>query len=234
MTTSRSIGQIGLDGAGTGFLPRAPEQNPADGAADYDTPGSVGLLERTRGRYGSCLAGEGGLGGGSAKGGGNDVSGSGGGGHGNSSSVARGLLFEVREFYGPCQIQIEMVSGGAGSGGGGLGGGPGGGGMVLGRCEARLSEALVGRGGSAPSATTGLVKGSSAMSASASKGEQRYDDVYPKTTIMCEKRPTFGFLFRCAVLRFSKAVLVSTCDCHARHPRRISYQGLTLARLHVI
>lgn len=95
-----------------------------------------GVLDITRGRYG----GVGGSGGGLDGGTGNDASGSAGGG-----SFARGLLFEVREFYGPTRIVVELVSGGTG-GGGGVGGGNAGG-NVLGRCEARLAEALVRRGG---------------------------------------------------------------------------------------
>ncbi|CAN0523598.1 unnamed protein product, partial [Ectocarpus sp. 12 AP-2014] len=44
------------------------------------------------------------------------------------------------------RIVVELVSGGSGGGGGGGGGGAGSG-TVLGVCEARLAEALVGRGG---------------------------------------------------------------------------------------
>lgn len=47
---------------------------------------------------------------------------------------------------------MELVSGGAGGGGGSTGSG----GTVVGRCEARLAEALVGRGGSGP-VTGGVV-----------------------------------------------------------------------------
>lgn len=74
-----------------------------------------------------------------------------GGGGGGDGNVSRGLLFEVREFYGPTRVVIELVSGGTGMGTGGGGSGSGGamtsGGKVLGRCEARIAEALVGREG---------------------------------------------------------------------------------------
>lgn len=118
--------------------------------------GARGALDRTPARYGG--------GGGAAETGSNarevggGLSDHGDGGRSNSndsnsgcssssSSIARGLLFEVREFYGPTRIVVELVSGGGGSGGGGVGGGGNGGGTVLGACEARLAEALVGRGG---------------------------------------------------------------------------------------
>lgn len=122
---------------------------------------NAGLLDGTRGRYGGGGGGEASVRGGSVGGVSDVSSGSGGGAHGNNSgNVARGLLFEVREFYGPCRIEVELVSGGGGGGGGGLGsGGPGSsGGTVLGRCEARLAEALIGRGGSGSSASAGLTK----------------------------------------------------------------------------
>lgn len=118
------------------------------------------------GSGGGGLAGSGGSGGGfgAAVGGGgrfDNVSGGvGGGGGGGDGSLARGLLFEVREFYGPTRVVVELVSGGSGGGGGGgSGGGSGhaGGGAVLGRCEARLAEALVGRGGGSAS-SAGLTK----------------------------------------------------------------------------
>lgn len=68
----------------------------------------------------------------------------------SESGLARGLLFEVREFYGPCRIVVELVAGAAGAGGtgtkAGVGCGSGVGSDVLGRCEARLAEALVARG----------------------------------------------------------------------------------------
>lgn len=103
-----------------------------------------GSLNWARARYGGGAGGGGGGGGsGGAEGSGaEDVEPSDSG--GGSGSVARGLLFEVREFYGPTRIVVELVSGGNG-GGGGVGG------TVLGACEARLAEALVGRAGGAGS-----------------------------------------------------------------------------------
>lgn len=121
-----------------------------------DGGGSSSVLDRTRGRNSY-----GGFEGGSSGGG---VTGTGGGDTGSSrqvvsgGTVGRGLLFDVREFYGPCRIQVELVSGGgAGSSSGGLG--TSGGGTVLGRCEARLAEALVGKGASTSLPSDGLSKG---------------------------------------------------------------------------
>ncbi|CAM9731319.1 unnamed protein product, partial [Discosporangium mesarthrocarpum] len=60
------------------------------------------------------------------------------------------LLFDVREFYGPCRVGVEVVAGTGtflGSGRGKVSKR----GEVVGRCEARLSEALVAQqGGSSP------------------------------------------------------------------------------------
>ncbi|CAM9640944.1 unnamed protein product, partial [Ectocarpus sp. 8 AP-2014] len=80
------------------------------------------------------------------------------------------LLFEVREFYGPTRIVVELVSGGSGGGGGGGGGGAGSG-TVLGVCEARLAEALVGRGGgSEPSCRQERASSSSGLKGTAAAG----------------------------------------------------------------
>lgn len=111
-----------------------------------------GTLDRTRGRF----RGSSGSGNSSGGGGGNLAGGGTGGGGGDAfdggRNVARGLLFEVREFYGPTRVVVELVSGGGGGGGGS------GGRAVLGRCEARLAEALVGRGGGSGSGSSSLVK----------------------------------------------------------------------------
>ena len=126
-----------------------------------DTDAAAGTLDRTRGRF----RGGSGSGGGNSRGGGSGplagIAGGGGGvGVGNGGcdavdggrNVARGLLFEVREFYGPTRVVVELVSGGGG------GGGNSGGRAVLGRCEARLAEALVGRGGGSGSGSSSLAK----------------------------------------------------------------------------
>lgn len=71
-------------------------------------------------------------------------------------SVGRGMLFDIREFYGPTRIVVELVSGSGSSGSSNSSNGVGGsgvvtgivgGGTVVGKCEARLAEALVRRGG---------------------------------------------------------------------------------------
>lgn len=74
----------------------------------------------------------------------------------SDANVGRGMLFDIREFYGPTRIVVELVSGSGssgssnsnnGAGGNGVVNGIVGGGTVVGRCEARLAEALVRRGG---------------------------------------------------------------------------------------
>eukprot|EP00903_Cladosiphon_okamuranus_P019583 g18011.t1 len=139
--------------------------NPADGV---DSAG--GSLDQTRARYGGWAEsagrtssggrGRGGMGGrGSIVDHSGDV-GRSNGNSGGSSNIARGLLFEVREFYGPTRIVVELVPSGGGGGGGGGGGtgAGGGGGTVSGACEARLAEALVGRGGGYESSSTSSFK----------------------------------------------------------------------------
>ena len=159
-----------------------------------DTAGSA--LDRTRARYGggaqdtgagSTRAGGGGGGGGGGRETGSALDHGDGGSSRNSSnnnstsssssssSIARGLLFEVREFYGPTRIVVELVSGssaGGGSvgGGGGTGGGNGGG-TVFGSCEARLAEALVGRGGGSGSSSSSSTKLQRASNFGLGKGE---------------------------------------------------------------
>lgn len=184
---SLAAGEFALDREGTAGLAvgrasmRDSQLELGDGTRgeQFDRMG-MSLLDRTAGRY--SIGGGGGGGGGlsaGAAGGGADVS-SGGGGYGNNrGSLARGLLFEVREFYGPCRIEVELVSGGGGGGSGGSGAGGGSGGTVLGRCEARLAEALVGRGGSVVSGSGSLVKGTPAgLGSKTSKGERQGLDLW--------------------------------------------------------
>lgn len=138
----------------------------------FDSGDAFPLPERARGRYtsgayGGAASASGGGGGGGSVGAGDTV----GVGHSRSGgNVGRGLLFDVREFYGPCRILVELVSGGGPGGGTGSGGG-----TVLGKCEARLAEALVGRGGSVSSSSSSLVKGS--MVGPVNQGEKMVDVV---------------------------------------------------------
>eukprot|EP00752_Nemacystus_decipiens_P002255 g2136.t1 len=163
-------GSSGDGGGGSGG--GAPNSIRSNSSVCVGMDSGGGALDRTRDRYGGGGAQDAGASGSARARGAGSALDHGDAGRSNSNSnsgtngsSAGGLLFEVREFYGPTRILVELVSGCSGPGGGGGGGGMGGasaGGTVFGACEARLAEALVGRRG-----------GSGSLSSSSSSKLQR-------------------------------------------------------------